>query len=96
MGTEEMRRSLGPANSGESGDIGETGEIWEYLSSGSLEADFCGGDTDRLDLEDDGRATVGKAEYEARFPPWRFLFTITVPVEFDEDREESDSFVATG
>ena len=93
MGTEEMRRSLGPTNSGESGDIGETGED---RSSGSLEADFCGVDRNRLDFEEDGRATLGNPEYEACCPPCRFLFTMTVPVEFDEEREESDSFVATG
>ena len=88
-----MRRSLGTANSVESGDIGETGED---CSSESLSAAFCGVDRDRFDLEEEGRAKGGKAEYDARFPPCRCFFTITVPVEFVEESEESDSLVATG
>ena len=92
-GTEEMRRSVGAANSGDSGDIGETGED---KSSESLTGVFCGGDTDRFDFEEEGRATGGKAEYDARFPPCLCFFTITVPVEFVEESEESDSLAATG
>ena len=93
VGTEEMRRSLGAANSGDSGDMGETGED---CSSGSLSAAFCGVDRDRFDFEEEGRARGGKAEYDARLPPCRCFFIITVPVEFVEESEESDSLVATG
>ena len=88
-----MRRSLGTANSGDSGDMGETGED---SSSESLPAAFCGVDRDRFDFEEEGRAKGGKAEYDARFPPCLCFFTITVPVEFVEEREESDSLAATG
>ena len=88
-----MRRAVGAANSGDSGDIGETGED---RPSDSLTGAFCGGDTDRLDFEEEGRATGGKAEYDARLPPCRCFFTMTVPVEFVEEREESDSLATTG
>ena len=88
-----MRRSVGAANSGDSGDIGETGED---RPSDSLTGAFCGGDTDRFDFEEEGRATGGKAEYDARLPPCLCFFTITVPVEFVEESEESDSLAATG
>ena len=93
MGTEERRRSVGAANSGDSGDIGETGED---RPSESLTTAFCGVDRDRFDFEEEGRAKGGKAEYDARFPPCRCFFTITVPVEFVEESEESDSLAATG
>ena len=37
---------------------------------------------------------IGKGEYEARFRPSRVLFTITVPVEFEEERDASESLEA--
>ena len=63
---EEIRRSEDvAANEGETGEPGETGETGETdccCPLGSLEIIFWGVDNDRLDFEELGRATLGKAE----------------------------------
>lgn len=75
--------------------MGDTGEAGNGSPADPLVADLKGVERDRFDFEELGRM-LGKAEYEARFPPYLFFLTTTVPVEFEEEREESDSFDKTG
>ena len=91
-GTEETRGSRGiplPDKTGELGDIGETGDSLPLVS---LFTGFCGDDEDRFDFEEPGRVVFGKAEYEARFRPSLVFFTMTVPVEFEDESDASESF----
>lgn len=77
----------------DTGVLGETGETGSVARPVTNDVGFCEVEIDRLDFEELGRV-IGKAEYEARLFPSRFLdFTITVPVELAEERDPSESFV---
>ncbi len=76
------------------GETGETGDTGDGPPADSLIADSWGVETERFDFEELGRM-LGKAEYEAHFPPLLFFLTTTVPVEFEDEREESDSLDKT-